>query len=65
MKVAAICPIGYVDRWGYQRHLYECLGSFASCADLVLLPESYRDAPGAAELRLIARSLPVASCWEN
>ncbi len=50
MKTCVICPIGFVDRWGYQRHLYEYIGSFAAGADLILLSESYRDAPLATEL---------------
>jgi hypothetical protein len=50
MKLAVIIPVGYVDRHGYERNLYECVGSFAAFADQIYLAESLRDAPGLVEL---------------
>jgi hypothetical protein len=49
VKLAVIIPVGFVDRHGYQRHLYECVGSFAGF-DRLYLAESLRVAPGLAEL---------------
>jgi len=46
MKIAAIVPIGYLDRMGYQHVWYECVGSIASFADHVYLVSSVRE-PGA------------------
>lgn len=59
MKLAVIIPVGYVDRHGYQRHLYECVGSFAAWADHVYLAESLREAPGLAELAAYRANISI------
>jgi hypothetical protein len=65
MKIAAVVPIGYVDRWGYERHIDDYIGSFAPLCDVTILTEQYRDAPGAAELaeRLGAVLLSDERTW--
>ena len=42
--IAIVCPIGRLDRWGYQYHAPFCLRSMAAWADVVYLPVSCRDA---------------------
>jgi hypothetical protein len=45
VKLAAIVPIGYLDRHGYQNIHKECIDSIAAFADRVFLVSSVRD-PG-------------------
>ena len=48
--IGIVCPVGPVDRWGYQRNLAECVGSFCEFADLVVLVQSHEEAAGLGEL---------------
>jgi hypothetical protein len=50
VKVAVIIPVGWIDRWGYERYLYECVGSFAHYADATILAGSHRETPGVKAL---------------
>jgi hypothetical protein len=59
LKLAVIIPVGYVDRHGYQRNLYECVASAASFADHVYLAESLRDAPGLAALAAYKSNISI------
>jgi hypothetical protein len=50
VKIAAIVPIGYLDRHGYQHVYRECVGSIAAFADHVFLVQSVREDTGARAL---------------
>ena len=43
MKLAAVVPIGYLDRQGYQYHAETCLRSLGALADQVVVVPSIRD----------------------
>jgi hypothetical protein len=50
VKIAVIIPVGWIDRWGYDRYLHECVGSFAERADMTILVGSHRETPGVGAL---------------
>jgi len=62
MKIAAIVPIGYLDRMGYQHVWYECVGSIASFADHVYLVSSVRE-PGATFAQSNVTTISDEATW--
>ena len=44
MKTAVVCPIGHLDRMGYQNVAEPCVDSMAEFGDWVYLVQSMRDA---------------------
>jgi hypothetical protein len=45
VTIGIVCPIGPTDRWGYQRNLDVCVGSFCDFADAVILVQSHPGNP--------------------
>jgi hypothetical protein len=50
MSIAIICPIGPLDRWGYQHVYSPCVASMAAFADTIYMPQTTRNRAGVDEL---------------
>ena len=46
MKIAVVCPIGPLNRYGYEHVATDCIASMADFADHVFLMQSARDKAG-------------------
>lgn len=49
-KVAVVCPIGPLHKWGYEHTCQGCIGSHAEFADAVYLVQSTSDKAGTASI---------------
>lgn len=50
MKIGIVCPVGHLNKYGYQYINYDCLRSQATLADRLYLVHSTRDRTGVSEL---------------
>lgn len=50
VKIAVVCPLGYLDRHGYQNVYRACIASMAAFADELYLVQSVNDRTGIDEL---------------
>jgi hypothetical protein len=50
MRIAVVCPVGHLDRHGYQHVYRDCVASMAAFAERVYLVQSVRGSAGTGEL---------------
>lgn len=61
MKLAIVCPVGPLDRYGYQNVAAECIASMARLADVVYLILSTREMAGLNEMLVLSPKITAVS----